>query len=313
MRKRNWWCLLITFFFYACNNDTHPSFEGYIEAENIYIASPYSGRLDHLWVKQGQHVNKGNLLFNLDPNPQQFRVTQLKSELEQARNTLIDLKKPRRAQEISAIQAQIEQVAAQITLAEIRVSRFQKLYDKNASDQDTLDAAKANLQQQKDLKLQYEENLALAKLGGREDQIKAQQNQVDALTAKLEDAQWALLQKSQSAPASGLIFDTLYREGEFVINQQPVLALLSAENIKVEFFVPVKYLSQFSLGQTIHFNCEGCQENNPATISFISPEAEYLPPLVYSRENNANLVFKIRARIANPFSFKPGQPVVVTI
>lgn len=297
----------------SCGSNEHGQFEGYVEGENIYLASPFYGVLMHLAVQRGQKVNKGQLLYSLDPNPQLMNISQIKGELAQAQSQLTDLKKPRRLQEIEAIEAQIEQTNAQITLADLRVSRYQKLVDKQASDKDSLDAALAYLQQQKELKMQYEANLALAKLGSRDDLITAQQGVVDSLIAKMNISQWELSQKTIYAPADGVIFDTYYRTGEYVAAQQSVLSLLTPENIRIEFFVPLEYLARLKVGQNISFDCEGCQNNNLAVINYISPDAEFLPPLVYSRDNSSKLVFRVKARIMNPASFKPGQPVMVNL
>lgn len=305
--------LIMVLLINGCNFNEKDQIEGYVEGENIYIASPFYGVLKKLAVHRGEHVSKGTLLFNLDPNPQQMNINQTQADLAQALSVLADLKKPKRIQEIEAIEAQIEQTNAQITLADLRVSRYQKLVTKQASDKDSLDAALANLQQQKELKMQYEANLALAKLGSRDDLIRAQQSQVDSLNAKIAIAQWELSQKTRYAPANGVIFDTYYRTGEYVAAQQPVMSLLTPENIRIEFFVPLEYLEKLKVGQKISFDCEGCEKNNPATISYISPDAEFLPPLVYSRENNAKLVFRIKAQITNPHLFKPGQPVMVNL
>lgn len=297
----------------GCDRFGRHSFQGYVEGENIYLSSPFYGVLQELNVVRGQQVSKGQLLFKLDLNPQATQVAQVEGELEQAKNTLIDLEKPRRLPEISAIEAQIEQAKAQVQLATVRVSRFQTLFNKKATDKDTLDAAIANLKQQTQLKEQYESNLALAKLGGREDQIKAQKAQISSLQAKLDNAKWDLAQKTIVAPASGRIFDTYFRVGESVPSQQPVLSLLTPENIHIEFFVPLEYTSRVQLGQLIRFTCEGCDQNNEATINYISPEAEYVPPLVYSRENYSKLVFRVKAQIKNLSNYKPGQPVTVTL
>lgn len=309
-------CVLILtmiLFINGCNFNGQDQIEGYVEGENIYIASPFYGVLEHLAVHRGEHVSKGALLFRLDSNPQQMNINQAQAELAQAQSVLTDLKKPKRIQEIEAIEAQIKQTDAQIALAELRVSRYQKLVNRQASDKDSLDAALANLQQQQQLKNQYEANLALAKLGSRDDLIKAQQSQVDSLKAKIAIAQWELSQKTRYAPANGVIFDTYFRAGEYVAGQQPILSLLTPQNIRIEFFVPLEYLGKLKVGQKISFDCEGCERSNSAVISYISPDAEFLPPLVYSRDNNNKLVFRIKAQIDNPILFKPGQPVMVNL
>ncbi|WP_298626704.1 HlyD family efflux transporter periplasmic adaptor subunit [uncultured Legionella sp.] len=313
MRLKYVLILIMILFINGCNFNGQEQIEGYVEGENIYIASPFYGVLEHLAVHRGEHVSKGALLFSLNSNPQQMDINQAQAELAQAQSVLADLKKPKRIQEIEAIEAQIKQTDAQIVLAELRVSRYQKLVNRQASDKDSLDAALANLQQQQQLKSQYEANLALAKLGSRDDLIKAQQSQVDSLNAKIAIAQWELSQKTRYAPANGVIFDTYFRTGEYVAGQQPILSLLTPQNIRIEFFVPLEYLGKLKVGQKISFDCEGCEKNNPAVISYISPDAEFLPPLVYSRDNNNKLVFRIKAQIGNPLLFKPGQPVMVNL
>ncbi|KTD17428.1 HlyD family secretion protein [Legionella jordanis] len=309
--------LLVLFFFIilltSCTRKQEHSYQGYVEGENLYLASPYSGILMELFVQRGDEVKKGQMLFQLDVNPQILAVQQDEASLQQAQRVLLDLEKPRRTPEIEAIEAQIEQTDARLKLAEIRVHRYQELYKKGAVDKDTLDAAVSNYQEQQKLKSQYESNLQLAKLGSREEQIKAQQAQVLSLLAKLKQTKWELEQKQLHAPRDGYIFDTYYRTGEFVGAQQSILSLLPYENIRVEFFVPVDILPQLHRGQKIEFNCYGCQTNGTAIINYISPEAEFVPPLVYSRENSDKLVFRIKARIEQPKAFKPGQPVSVML
>jgi HlyD family secretion protein len=198
-------------------------------------------------------------------------------------------------------------------LAAVRVDRYAKLYSKQATEKDTLDAAIAHLAQQQQLKAQYQANLDLAHLGSRMDKIKAQRSQVKALSAKMESLEWSLDQKKRYAPETGIIFDTFFVQGEFVGQERPVLALLTPDHIRIEFFMPLQDMHKIKNGQEIYFTCAGCPKRNKAIIGYISPRAEYLPPLVYSRDNSDKLVFRIKAQIPNATEFKPGQPVWVSL
>ncbi|WP_133140508.1 HlyD family secretion protein [Legionella genomosp. 1] len=297
----------------ACHQSQERQIQGYVEGENIYLASPYSGILETLAVQRGQMVKKGDLLFQLDKNPEFLQIKQFEADLQQAKNLLKDLENPRRKPEIAAIQAQIEQTEAQIKLAEVRVRRYQELYRKQAASKDVLDEAVAVYQEQVKLKEQYESNLRLARLGSREEQINAQKAQIASFAERLSVAKWQLEQKRLYAPADGLIFDTYYRVGEFVGSQKAVLSLLTPANVRIEFFVPVELLAALKVGQKIEFLCDGCRTRAQALISYISPEAQYIPPLVYSRENTDKLVFRIKADLREFNEFKPGQPVTVFI
>lgn len=298
----------------SCGKQDHRYVQGYVEGENIYLASPYSGQLIKKNVFRGQPVKSGQLLFQLDENPQALTVKQSKANLLQAKKTYDDLVKPRRKPEIEAIQEQIAETDAQIVLAEIRVRRNQTLFLKHAIDRDSTDAAEANYNALLKRKKQYLANLELAKLGSREEQINAQQAQILALTAQLFIAKWELAQKSVYAPADGLIVDTYFSKGDFVPAQQSLAALLTPSNTRIEFFLPAKALASIKIGQAIKFTCDGCVNPSSAHISYVSPEVEYMPPLVYSRDNSDKLVFRIKANIDNnPLAFKPGQPVMVDL
>lgn len=297
----------------GCGAVEEHHYQGYVEGENVYLASPYSGVLKTLYVQRGQQVEKGQLLFSLDADPQALIVKQSEADLLQAEKVLNDLKQPRRTPEIAAIKAQIAQTDAELKLAAIRVRRVEQLWVKQAIDKDSVDAAHAHYKEQEQLKEQYQSNLELANLGSRAEQIKAQEAQLILLTEKLNEAKWELNQKTIKASDTGFIFDTYYREGEFVASQQAVLSLLPPKNIRIEFFVPVWQLPNLHVKQTINFECEGCSKNNQALIDYISPEAQYIPPLVYSRDNQDKLVFRIKALIKNPEKFKPGQPVSVLL
>ena len=297
----------------GCNNSEPHQYQGYVEGENIYLAVPFSGNLSKVLVQRGQHVNAGDLLFKLDDNPEALTVKESSASLLQAKQVYKDLISARRQPEIDAISAQIGQADAQIALAALRVKRNQELYVKHAIDKDSVDASVEHYQELTHLKAQYEANMSLAKMGSREHQIKAQQEQISALVAKLDQAQWELMQKSVFAPAEGVIFDTYFKLGEFVGVQQPVASLLTPANILIEFFVPAEGLAGLHVGKKITFDCDGCNKNNQAAIQYISPEAEYVPPLVYSRDNRDKLVFRVKASIHDAAKFKPGQPVVVMV
>ncbi|STX27847.1 hemolysin D [Legionella beliardensis] len=295
----------------SCRHEEKVAFQGYVEGENIYLASPYSGLLVKLAVQRGQLVKKGQFLFELDPNPQALFIKQYQADIKQAEHTLRDLQNPRRTEEIAAIESQIEQVNAQLKLAELRVKRYRELYEKRVVSKDVYDSVIARYDELVNRREQYKSNLNLSKQGSRNEQISAQQAQVEALQAKLKEATWQLEQKKIVAPAAGIIFDTYYRQGEFVGSQQAVLSLLTPENVHIEFFIPVEKLAIIKVGQRIRFTCTGCAQTGQAIINYISPEAEYLPPLVYSRENDDKLVFRIKATLLTFNQYKPGQPVTV--
>ena len=123
-----------------------------------------------------------------------------------------------------------------------------------------------------------------------------------------------MAQKSQAAPRAALVYDTLYREGEFVPAANPVVSLLPPENIKVRFFVPEAGFGALKAGDRVRVALTGRPELE-ARISYLSPQPEYTPPVLYNRENRAKLVFMVEAVFdpATARDLHPGQPADVTL
>jgi HlyD family secretion protein len=95
----------------------------------------------------------------------------------------------------------------------------------------------------------------------------------------------------------------------------PVVNLLPPGNIKVRFFVPEREVGALKPGQPVTLACDGCTGPIPAQITYVAPQAEYTPPVIYSRERREKLVFMVEARPAPADAPKlhPGQPVEVTL
>jgi HlyD family secretion protein len=157
---------------------------------------------------------------------------------------------------------------------------------------------------------QLENELTVATLPAREQQIKAQAQQVDADRALLKQSQWKLAQKR-----NGLVFDTIYREGEWVPAGSAVVEVLPPENVELRFFVSEPELGKIRVGQRLVVHCDGCAQNIPATVTFVSPQSEYTPPIIYSNEQRSKLVFMIIAKPSTEqaAALHPGQPMQVTL
>ncbi len=154
-----------------------------------------------------------------------------------------------------------------------------------------------------------------------EDFDTAQQNLLAAQHAAaarqrgLDQADWRFAQKQQSAPASGLVYDTFFRPGEWVPAGTPILAVLPPEYMKVRFFVPESELGKVQAGTPLEIRLDGLAAPLPGKVSFVSPQAEYTLPIIYSRENRDKLVFLVEGSLApeDARQLHPGAPVEVRL
>jgi HlyD family secretion protein len=131
--------------------------------------------------------------------------------------------------------------------------------------------------------------------------------------ANLDASETRLARRQVFSPATGTIQEVYYRVGETVPPARPVIALLPPGNLKIRFFAPETLLPEVEYGQTVSVTCDGCAQGLTAKVSFIAKSAEYTPPVIYSREERAKLVYLIEALPAQPDKFRVGQPVTVTL
>jgi HlyD family secretion protein len=83
--------------------------------------------------------------------------------------------------------------------------------------------------------------------------------------------------------------------------------------LKIRFFAPETRLASIHYGDTVQVSCDGCARDITAKVTFIASSAEYTPPVIYSRDERAKLVYLIEARTADPDKLRVGQPVTVTL
>ena len=299
----------------GCERSDPRQLQGYVEGEFIYMAAPLAGSLQTLHVQRGAQVAAGDPLFALENTPEKAARDEAQSRLAQARASLEDAKKGRRPSEIESLQAQLGQAQAALALAERELSRQEELSRSGATTPQDLDRARSVRDQAREKAAQLEADLKTAQLGARSDQVAAAEANVRTLEAALTAAEWSLAQKSQAAPQAGLVFDTMYRQGEWVPAGRPVVALLPPQNIKVRAFVPETQVHALHQGDRVQVIVDGASEPLAGQISFISPQAEYTPPVIYSRENRSKLVFMIEVTFDPQVAatLHPGQPVDVRL
>jgi HlyD family secretion protein len=255
-------------------------------------------------------------LFTLEQVAEAAEKREAEEKLRAAQARLENLRKGSRAPELDALLAEAAQAQAARKLSEEQYKRNKELFDSGFISSAGLDEARANLTRDRARAEQAQAQIRVAKQSvGRSGEIAGAQADIDAAKAVVAQADWKLAPKAQRAPQAALVQDTFFVQGEWVPAGKPVVSLLPPQNIKVRFFVPEPVVGQLHTGQSVKVSCDGCGAPIAATVSFVSPNSEFTPPVIYSKESRAKLVFMIEARpsAADAVKLKPGQPVDVAL
>lgn len=247
---------------------------GYAEGENALIAPPEAGWITKMAVTRGQSASKGALLFTLEARGQQASQGAAQAGVESAQDAT-------RVADADVVRAQKELVR-QRALAKIGGTARRDLEVAQAA----FDAAQARRKQADSLAAQAQ--------------------------AQLEGVAFGLSERNVTARVGGRVEDIYAQEGEFAAAGTPVLSLLAPQNVYARFYIPEKDLSQVKQGQRVFIKCDGCADTLTATITFIASESEFTPPVIYSVQNRAKLVFKAEARMEGGLNLRPGLPLDVT-
>ncbi len=153
--------------------------------------------------------------------------------------------------------------------------------------------------------------IAAGEIAGRQGEIGAAEAAMRMAEAALAQAETRLAKRRVSAETAGVVQDVFFRPGEVVIAGQPVLSLLPPGNRRIRFYVPEPVLATLALGAPVAVTCDSCPADLGGKVSFIAQEAEYTPPVIFSREERRKLVFRVEAQLSGDAALPLGLPVTV--
>jgi HlyD family secretion protein len=282
---------------------------GYVEGEPLYLASPVAGTVDAVFVQRGDRVRSGQPLYVVDPAQLRAQRDEAQAEVAAAAAQAEDARKGQRPVELAVFDANIAAAEAQARDAAADLRRIQPLVRKGVYAPARLDDARAAYQAAEAQVAAARRQRQAAALGAREDQIRAADSRVAQAGAALAAADARLKDVAPKAPADARVEDVFFQTGEWAPANQPILALLPDDRIKLRFFVPEAAAAAYRPGGVVSFACDGCAAGLTAKITYVSPRPEFTPPVIYSREARDRLVYMVEARPSARLN--PGQPVDV--
>jgi HlyD family secretion protein len=299
----------------ACSAPPDATLQGYAEGEFVRVGVPFAGTLVRLDVQRGSQVQAGAPLFALEAENETAARREAESRMERAQAQLENLRKGRRPTEVEAVREQLVQARAAAALSVTELKRQEDLVSKGFVSQQRLDEARTAVVRDRARVAEFEAQLATVQLAARPDEIRAAMAEAAAAKAALEQAQWRLQQRTAVATVAGDVTDILFVSGEWVGAGQPVVVLLPPENVKARFYVPEPLLASVRVGQAVELRCDGCAAPIRAAVTWIAAQAEFTPPVIYSKDSRAKLVYLVEARpaAADAVRLKPGQPLDVVL
>ncbi len=288
---------------------------GYVEGEYVRLGPIDTARIERIDVRRGERVEAGKVVAALETADAENAVAESEARLIQAQAQLENLRSGKRPEEIAVIEANLASGRAQERESERALERRQDLFRRGVSSQADLDQALTARDVATARVREFMANLEVARLAARPEEIRASENQVEQSKAALAQARWRLSQRRLVAPAAGHISDVLRRVGELGGPSAPVLLMLPDGAAKLMLYVPETLISSVKPGMRLDVRCDGCAAGLTASVTYVSPEPEFTPPVIYSAQTRQKLVYLVEARPdgGSQSALQPGQIVDVML
>jgi HlyD family secretion protein len=304
---------LVSSLFAACAPPP-PLAVGYVEGEFVLLAPIEVAQVETVLVRRGDRVEPGRSVATLESGDAQIAVAQAEAALAQAGAELANLRLGRRPEEIDVLEAAIVSAEAQATEAKRVQARLAGLMERGIATKADYDRAATAVETADAEAGQAKANLSVARLPARPEEINAAEHQEKQAQAALDQAKWRLGKRDIQAPSAGRVDDIIRTPGDVAGPTAPVISMLPDGAVKLKVYIPEAAFSSVSIGSTLKVRCDGCPDGLTAKVSYVSPDPEFTPPVIYSLETRQKLVYLVEARPEDGATkLQPGQIVDVDL
>ncbi|UDF32576.1 UNVERIFIED_ORG: HlyD family efflux transporter periplasmic adaptor subunit (plasmid) [Roseateles sp. XES5] len=300
---------LVASLFAACGTPS-PLATGYVEGEYVAVTPLATARIVEIPVHPGDRVRKGAPLAAVDEADAKIALAAAEAALSRAESELANLGEGGRVEELAVIEAMAASAEANAVRTGKEAARQKRLVQERASSQAQYDAAQAAADMAAAAVAEARARLAVAGLPAREKQIEAARAAVREAAAGRDAARWTLDQRRLVAPADGTVMEIVRHAGEIAGPSMPILVFLPEGAIKLRLYVGEGDLAAIGTDTKLAVSCDGCPPLS-AIVTHVADEAEFTPPVIYSRDARQKLVYRVEARPDGAAKLKPGQIVEV--
>lgn len=273
---------------------------GTIETTKYDVTPRMAGYIRNLTVNEGDMVSLNDLICELEREDLKQQNDSDWQAVAEATAKLYDLQEGAREQEIAMAKNSMDRAKVIVNKANEDLKRHQELYAVGGISKQTLDDLKQAYDVAcEDLRI-ASENYDLVLAGSRKQQIVAQSQQVEKLTAQAKASESILADTKIYSPATGVIISKNFENNEYINQGQPILTLADLTDCWVIVYVSTEDLGKVWLNQAVKLQIDAYpDEYFTGTVIKINDEAEFTPRETLTKDERSNKVFAVKIQIPN--------------
>jgi HlyD family secretion protein len=308
-------CVLFISMYFICgcdSNDNKMSFEatGTIESKDITISSKVVGEIKELRFDEGDEVKQGDTIILIDNESSTIQLKQAEANRIISESQLELLKNGARREDIIQAEEMVNQAETNYNQAAIDKNRMQELFDSQSISkkqlEDIITKYEVTLAQYNSSK----ENLTKMRNLARPEEIKQAEAKYKQSLANEELIRKYIRDSYVVSPINGYIVKKYVEEGENVNAMSSLLKISDLSVVELMIYVSEEELGKVKLGQKAEVSVDAFPDKTfDGTVTFISPEAEFTPKNIQTKDERTKLVFGVKIKIPNPtLDIKTGMP-----
>lgn len=287
---------------------------GNVDIREVQLGFRVPGRLQQMLFEEGDRVDAGVVVANLDAVPQQEALRYADARVHEARAVLERALRGSRPQEIEQAQAAVEEARAAAVNSEKVLLRQRDLTERKLSSQQLLDTAEASYEQAAARLDSAREGLELALAGTRAEDIEAAEAGLAAAIAQQDQSKTQLADTQLYAPSGGIIQTRVVEPGSILGVGSPVYSLSLDDKVYLRTYVNEARLGSVVPGTRVQVSTDSSNRIYEGVVGFVSPRAEFTPKSVETTALRTDLVYRLRIVISNPDSgLRQGMPVTIEL
>lgn len=288
---------------------------GNVDIREVKLAFKDAERIRAVFVEEGDAVSQGQVLAELETHRLRKSIEATRASMRAQEFVVQRLKNGSRPEEISASRAKVDQLRAELTLAERTLRRQHQLLRTGATTQQEVDDSQASHDVATERLVAAREELKLLEAGPRWEEISEAEAKLAMLQAELAQLEVVLEDSVLRAPRDATVRNRNLEPGDMASSQRPVFSLAIETPKWIRTYVSETDLGRIRPGTPGYATIDAKPGVRfPGSVGFISPVAEFTPRPVETPELRTSLVYEVRFNVADPDnSLRLGMPATVVL
>jgi len=275
---------------------------GRLEANEIYVSAKFPGRIAEVLVNEGDTVQAGQVIARLDTSELEAQLRAAEAQIREARESerVARADVSTKAALVTARRAQIDANQAQYVYAQQQYNRSRGLVSGGAVSEQEAQEDSAKMQTSRAAVAGSRADLAAAsaELTGSQALVGRQFSTIAAASAEADRIRAQIKDAVLVAPIRGRIERRLAEEGEVVGAGGRVYSMVDLSDVYMYVFLPEPVVGRLRVGSEARIILDAApQYPIRATVSYISPTAQFTPKTVETEEERHNLTFRVKLQI----------------